>query len=161
VRAIGAACWDPDLLLRFARAGEFDAFMLPGRYTLLDQSAQNDLLPFCAETGVSVFVAAPFYSGILATGAKPGAKFNYEDAPPDVVEKVQRIEAICAGYGVALPAAALQFPLGHPAVAAVVAGARTESELAANLQHMESPIPAEFWSAMIAAGILANGTGAR
>jgi D-threo-aldose 1-dehydrogenase len=154
VRAIGVACWDPELVLRFAQAGEFDAFMLPGRYTLLDQSAHKELLPFCIETGAGVVVAAPFYSGILATGAKPGAKFNYEDATPEVIETVQRMEAICAEYGVALPAAALQFPLGHPAVAAVVAGARTGAELALNLEHLKQPIPAAFWSAMVAAGIV-------
>lgn len=156
VQAIGVACWDVDLSLRFGRAGEFDVFMLPGRYTLLDQSARNELLPFCVESGASVVVAAPFYSGILATGAQPGAKFNYQDASPDVLERVRRMEAVCAQFEVALPAAALQFPLRHPAVTAVVAGARTEAELAANLQHMERPVPDEFWSEMAACGILSE-----
>ncbi len=156
VKAIGIACWDVDLSLRFGQAGEFDLFMLPGRYTLLDQSAAKELLPFCRESGASIVVAAPFYSGILATGAQRGAKFNYQDAPPDVLARVRNMEAVCEQFEVALPAAALQFPLRHPLVAAVVAGARTEAELLANMQHMERPIPEEFWSEMIARELLAD-----
>jgi D-threo-aldose 1-dehydrogenase len=89
-------------------------------------------------------MAAPFNSGILATGSRPGAKFFYQDADPEILERTRRIEAVCERHGVALPAAALQFPLMHPAVASVVTGMRSEAEVEANLAHCRAPLPTAF-----------------
>ena len=99
--------------------------MLAGRYTLLDHTALDTFMPDCVRRGISVLMAAPFNSGILATGATPGAKFFYQAADAEILERTRRIEAVCARHGVALAAAALQFPLAHPAVASVVTGMRS------------------------------------
>jgi D-threo-aldose 1-dehydrogenase len=145
IKAFGVGVNDWSILMRFARDGDFDCFMLAGRYTLLDHSALDAFLPDCAQRGISVLMAAPFNSGILATGAKPGATFFYTEAEPEIVERTRRIEAVCARHGVALPAAALQFPLAHPAIASVVTGMRSADEVAANLAHVRAPIPSAFW----------------
>lgn len=129
-----------------------DYLLVAGRYTLLDQTALDELLPACARRGVRVVVGGPFNSGILATGAHPPggaiAYFNYEPATPPIIERVAAIEAVCDAYGVSLRAAALQFPLAHPAVVAVLAGARSIAELDDNLRLARAMIPATFWSAL-------------
>jgi D-threo-aldose 1-dehydrogenase len=145
VKAIGVGVNDVDVLLRCARDGDFDCFMLAGRYTLLDQTALPELLPECARRGISVLLAGPYNSGILATGARPGATFWYSEAPPEIMERVRRIEAVCARHGVPLAAAALQFPLGHPAMASVVAGMRSAEEVNQAVAWMRLPIQADFW----------------
>jgi len=156
VRAIGVALNELDICERFVRAGEFDAVMLPRRYTLLDQGALAGLLPLCHERGVGVLIAAPFDSGILATGAGGGGRYNYQDAPPDVLACTRAIEKICARHGVALAAAALQFPLAHPAVASVVVGMRSPAEVEANLALLRAPIPGAFWRDLKRSGLLAD-----
>lgn len=145
IGAIGVGVNDVDILRRFAADGDFDCFMLAGRYTLLDTGALEFLLPECDAKGIGILLAAPYNSGILATGAKPGARFWYEEAPPAIMDRVARIEAVCARHGVALPAAALQFPLGHRAVASVVTGFRAPGEVAAAIAGLRAPIPAAFW----------------
>ena len=145
IKAFGVGVNDWSILLRFAADGDFDCFMLAGRYTLLDHTSLDTFMPDCLRRGIAVMMAAPFNSGILATGAKPGAKFFYQDAEPEILERTRRIEAVCERHGVALPAAALQFPLMHPAVASVVAGMRSEAEVAANLAHCRARIPSAFW----------------
>jgi D-threo-aldose 1-dehydrogenase len=145
VRAIGVGVNDWEILMRFAADGDFDCFMLAGRYTLLDHSALDRFLPDCERRGISVLMAAPFNSGILATGARPGATYFYTEADAATMERTRRIEAICDRHGVAIAAAALQFPLAHPAVASVVTGMRRAGEVAANLAHVQASIPAEFW----------------
>jgi len=146
IKAIGVGVNDWSILLRFAADGDFDCFMLAGRYTLLDHSALETFMPECERRGIAVLMAAPFNSGILATGARPGATFFYVEAEPEVVERTRRIEAVCAHHGVALAAAALQFPLAHPAVASVVTGMRSAAEVRANLEHVRAPIPTAFWN---------------
>ena len=146
IRAFGVGVNDWSILLRFAADGDFDCFMLAGRYTLLDHSALATFLPDCERRGIAVLMAAPFNSGILATGATTGATYFYVEAERDIVERTRRIEAVCARYQVALAAAALQFPLGHPAVASVVTGMRSAAEVGANLAHCRAPIPAAFWA---------------
>jgi D-threo-aldose 1-dehydrogenase len=143
--AFGVGVNDPAILARFARAGHFDCFMLAARYTLLEQDPLDELMPLCAEKSISVLIAAPFASGILATGAKPGATYFYSEAPADIMDKAQKIDAVCGRHGVPLPAAALQFPLGHPAVASVVPGFRSPQEVTSNLAHFSQPISAAFW----------------
>ncbi len=103
-------------------------------------------LPLCVEKKISIITGGPYNSGILATGAREGAYYNYLPAPPAILERVRQMEAVCARHQVALPAAALQFPLGHPAVAAIIPGARSAAELAANLAYFRQPIPADFWA---------------
>ena len=128
---------------------DLDVLLLAGRYTLLDQTALPGLLPLCVERGTRVVVGGPFNSGILATGTRPAdgrtVHFNYAPAPPEVIAQVSKIEALCAAHGVPLKAAALQFPRAHPAVACVLAGARTTSELDENLTLAVHPIPEAFW----------------
>jgi D-threo-aldose 1-dehydrogenase len=128
--------------------------MLAGRYTLLEQSPLDELFPLCLEKGISIVAAGPFNSGILASGAKPGAKYFYADAPATVMEKTCAIDAVCRRYGVPLAAAALQFALGHPAVASVATGMVTPDEVAANVAHMERFIPADLWEELKSEGLL-------
>jgi D-threo-aldose 1-dehydrogenase len=145
VRAIGVGVKDWDVCLRYLRAGDFDCVMLAGQYTLLCQDGFPELLAHCARAGVSLLVAGPFNSGILATGAGPGARYFYQPAPPEILTRASRLEAIGRRHGVPLAAAALQFPLAHPAVASVVAGARSQAEVEANVGLLRRPIPPAFW----------------
>jgi len=102
-------------------------------------------MPECERRGISVLMAAPFNSGILATGAQPGATFFYVEAEPEVMSRTRCIEAVCMRHGVILAAAALQFPLAHPAVASVVTGMRSAAEAEANAAHCRAAIPRAFW----------------
>lgn len=145
IKAFGVGVNDWSILLRFAADGDFDCFMLAGRYTLLDHSALETFMPDCQRRGISVLMAAPFNSGILATGARPGATFFYAEADPEIMARTRRIEDVCERHRVTLAAAALQFPLAHPAVASVVTGMRTAAEADANLGHCRAPIPRAFW----------------
>ena len=145
IKAIGVGVNDWSILQRFAADGDFDCFMLAGRYTLLDHTALDTFLPECMHRRIGVLMAAPFNSGILATGTRPGATFFYQDAPPEIVDRTKRIEAVCARHRVALAAAALQFPLAHPAIASVVTGIASEAEAIANIGHCNVHIPAAFW----------------
>ena len=112
-------------------------------------------MPDCERRGISVLMAAPFNSGILATGAKPGATFFYVEADAAIMERTRRIEAVCARHGVDIAAAALQFPLRHPAVASVVTGMRSVTEVAQNLAHVRAAIPADFWHELKHEGLIA------
>ena len=145
IKAIGVGVNDWEILMRFAVDGDFDCFMLAGRYTLLDHTALDRFMPDCERRGISVLMAAPFNSGILATGARPGATFFYVEADADIMARTRRIEAVCKRHGVDIAAAALQFPLAHPAVVSVVTGMRSATEVAQNLAHLRAPIPADFW----------------
>jgi D-threo-aldose 1-dehydrogenase len=146
IKAFGVGVNDWSILLRFAADGDFDCFMLAGRYTLLDHTALDLFMPDCVRRGISVLMAAPFNSGILATGARPGATFFYKSADADVMTRTREIEEVCKRHGVALAAAALQFPLAHPIVASVVTGIRTAAEAEANIAHCRSAIPSDFWN---------------
>ena len=146
IGAIGAGMNQAEMLARFAREGNFDCFLLAGRYTLIDHKALPELLPLCIQKRISIILGGPYNSGILATGARPGATFNYVEAPPELMEKVRKIEAVCARHKVPLKAAALQFPLAHPAVAAVIPGARSVTEVEENFGLLSHPIPKDFWT---------------
>jgi D-threo-aldose 1-dehydrogenase len=153
VGAIGAGmnAWEP--LARFAQEADFDCFMLAGRYTLLDQGALPELLPLCEQRGISIVAAGVFNSGILADPRRK-ARFDYVPAPPHLVERALRLEAVCRRWNVPLKAAAVQFPFGHPAVATVVVGCRS----AADIQEVEAlcrlPLPPELWRDMVSEGLL-------
>ncbi len=155
IKAIGVGVNDWGVLERFAADGDFDCFMLAGRYTLVDHTSLDTFMPEMARRGIGVLMAAPFNSGILATGARPGATYFYQPAEPDIAARVARIEAVCARHGVAIAAAALQFPLAHPAVASVVTGMGNPHEAAQNLAHCRSVIPAAFWDEMKHEGLIA------
>ena len=133
-------------------AGDFDCMMLAGRYTLLDDSAAGELVPLCMARGVKLILAGVFNSGILASGAVQGARFHYQAAPEAVRSRVARIASTCAAFGVALPAAALQFALACPAAAAVVVGSRSGEEIAQNVAHAQAPIPPALWEALAREG---------
>jgi D-threo-aldose 1-dehydrogenase len=155
IKAFGVGVNDWSILLRFAADGDFDCFMLAGRYTLLDHSALDTFMPDCERRGISVLMAAPFNSGILATGAKAGATFFYVEADAEIMARTRRIEAVCEHHGVAVAAAALQFPLAHPAVASVVTGMRNAGEAGANLAHCRAAIPRAFWEELKQDGLIA------
>jgi D-threo-aldose 1-dehydrogenase len=148
IKAVGAGMNQAEALARFARDGQFDCFLLAGRYTLIDHTGLKELLPLCEQKGISIIIGGPYNSGILASGAAPGAKFNYADASADVLEKVRRIDGVCRQFSVPMKAAALQFPLAHPAVACVIPGARSVAELDENFKMASHPIPSEFWQAL-------------
>jgi D-threo-aldose 1-dehydrogenase len=154
IGAIGVGVNEVDTLERFAGDANFDCFMLAGRYTLLDTTALASLMPLCVRKSISILLAAPFHSGILVTGATPGAKFWYADAPQDVLDRVKRMERICAAHGVSLQAAAIQFPLAHPAMGSIAAGYRSPSEVSQALVACRAHIPADFWTEMKAEGLI-------
>ena len=154
ISAVGAGMNQAEMPARFAREGNFDCFLLAGRYTLIDHTGLRELLPLCVEKKIGIIIGGPYNSGVLASGARPGAKFNYADAPSAVLEKVRKVESVCARHAVSMKAAALQFPLAHPAVAAVIPGARSVAELEENFKLIREPIPAEFWADLRQEGIV-------
>lgn len=154
VKGIGIGVNEAEMCVRFAKAGTFDTMLLAGRYSLLEQPALAEFLPLAQAQGIGVMLGGVFNSGILATGAIAGAKYNYKDAPPDVMQKVAAIERLCRGHGVALPTAALHFALGHPAVASLVLGAQTPQEVERNVAALSSPVPAALWRDLKEEGLL-------
>jgi D-threo-aldose 1-dehydrogenase len=156
VRAIGLGVNEWQVCRDALAHGDFDLFLLAGRYTLLEQPALAELMPLCQARGVGIVVGGPFNSGILATGAAAGARYDYGPAPREVVAKVAGIEAICRRYDVPLRAAALRFPLGHPAVVSVIPGARSAGEVRENVGLMRRPIDPALWEEIKAEGLLAR-----
>ena len=156
VTAIGLGVNEWEICSQALGDADFDLFLLAGRYTLLEQTPLDGFLPLCARRQVRVLVGGPYNSGILATGSKAPrtAHFDYLPAPPEILERVRRIEAVCAEFGVELAAAALQFPLAHPQIAAVVAGMDGRRQVAESLRLAGQVIPSAFWSALRDAGLL-------
>ena len=142
VQAIGIGVNEREVLLEAMECGAWDAFLLAGRYTLLEQAPLDDLLPKCLSSGISIVVGGSLNSGILAGRDT----WNYKAAPPEIVARVDRIKAVCDSHRVPLAAAALQFPLAHLAVAAVIPGPRSVAEFAANVKFLQYPIPPALWS---------------
>jgi D-threo-aldose 1-dehydrogenase len=153
VRAIGAGINDLQVCTMLMEQGDFDCFMIPGRYTLLDRSALDGFLPKCADRKIQVMIAAPYESGILATGAVPGAMYNYVPATPEILTHVRKLENICREHGVSLPAAALQFPLRHPAVCSVVVGMRSSREVAQNVRWFQEDASDALWERLEREGV--------
>ncbi|MGF6838977.1 D-threo-aldose 1-dehydrogenase [Paraburkholderia youngii] len=154
VAAIGIGVNEWQVSETVARNTDVDLFLLAGRYTLLEQESLDSFLPLCMKKDMGVIIGGPFNSGILATGPKPGAYFNYGPASPDILKRVAAIEAVCRAHQVALRDAALQFPLMHPAVVSVIPGAITSAELQGNVESMQTPIPAQLWSDLRTEGLL-------
>ena len=154
VKAIGVGVNEWQVCQAALEARDFDCFLLAGRYTLLEQDSQDTFLPMCEARGAAVVVGGGFNSGILATGAKDGAKYNYAPAPSDIMDRVAKIEDVCAEHRVPLPAAALQFVVAHPAIPSFIAGTRTVAQLEQNLAWFRHPIPADFWAELKHKGLL-------
>jgi D-threo-aldose 1-dehydrogenase len=154
VGALGVGTTSAETLIRMVEAGQFDCVLLAGRYTLIDHTALTQALPLCVQKSVSVIIGGPYSSGILATGAVAGATHDYLPAAGDILQKVGQIEDSCRKYSVPLKAAALQFPLAHPAVVSIIPGARTAGEVEENFRMAEHSIPAEFWADLRSRGLL-------
>lgn len=152
VDAIGIGVNEIEVSLATLRAADIDVILLAGRYTLLEQEALAELLPECEARGVSVVVGGPYNSGALAGGRH----YDYDTMPPEVAERVERLAAICGRHRVPLQAAALQFPLAHGAVAAVIPGARSVAEVQANLDYLSCYLPDALFAELKAEGLLAR-----
>jgi D-threo-aldose 1-dehydrogenase len=153
IRAVGAGMNQWQMLTDFARHADFDVFLLAGRYTLLEQTALDALALF-REKNIGIFSGGVYNSGILATGATSNARYNYRSAPPDIVDKTRRLEAICTRHNVPLNAAAVQFVSAHPAVTSLVIGADHPDQVAENIRALNVPIPPAFWADLRADGLV-------
>lgn len=154
IAAIGAGVNEWEVCERLLGLADWDTFLLAGRYTLLEQEALNSFLPLCVARDVGIILGGPYNSGILATGPVPGAKYNYAPAPQPVLDRVARIESVCAAHGVRLIEAALQFPLHHPAVRTVIPGAMSVAEVEANATVFGAAIPASLWTDLKTEGLI-------
>ncbi|MQT11649.1 aldo/keto reductase [Segnochrobactrum spirostomi] len=154
IGAYGIGVNEVEVLLEALGHADFDCFLLAGRFTLLDQIAAQGLLQTCHDRGTTLIIGGVFNSGILVTGPVPGARYNYEPAPADILARVARIKAVCDRFGVPLPAAALQFPLSHPAVSTVLTGVTDRDMLSRNLEGFRVPVPPALWDALVEDGLL-------
>ncbi|MDE2184470.1 MAG: aldo/keto reductase [Alphaproteobacteria bacterium] len=156
IKGFGIGVNEIQACLDVMNEASLDAILLAGRYTLLEQTALDEMLPRCGKAGVSVIIGGPYNSGILATGVKAAGpvRYDYQEAPPEIVARVGRIEEFCARYNVPLAAAALHFPLAHPAVASVIPGMGSIAHLNRTLELYHAPIPREFWSDLRKEGLV-------
>jgi D-threo-aldose 1-dehydrogenase len=154
VKAIGGGINDWEMCQVLAERGDFDLFLLAGRYTLLEQQALQTFLPMCEARGIGIVLGGPYNSGILASGATENAQYNYSDAPTDVIERVKRIDAICRKHGVRLIEAALNFPLRHPAVVTVIPGGQDVAQVKSNNTMLGKNIPAALWKDLKSEGLM-------
>ncbi len=154
ISAIGAGVNEWEICDRLLDLGDFDTFLLAGRYTLLEQDVLDGFFQKCVARDVGIILGGAYNSGILASGAVPGAKYNYADAPKAILDRVRQIERVCATHDVPLIAAALQFVLAHPAVKTVIPGATNAAEVAANVALMDVEIPMPFWQDLRDMGLI-------
>ena len=154
ITGIGAGVNTWQICERLLQEADFDGFLLAGRYTLLEQDPLDSFLPLCIAKDVGIILGGPYNSGILATGAIPGARYDYVPAPPDILAKVKRISAVCAAHDTDLITAALQFPLAHPAVKTVIPGAATPDEVRQNVRIFEATVPPALWSDLKSEGLI-------
>ena len=146
IKAIGAGINELGMMPRFLDLFDIDFFLCALRYSLMEHDVLDEEFPYCQRRQVGIVVGGAFSSGITATGPVPGAKYNYADASPEIMAKVRQIQEVCLRHDVPLPAAALQFPLGHPIVASVIPGGFLPEHVVQNMQHMRHPIPADLWT---------------
>ena len=146
IKAYGMGINQAGTMMTTAVRLDLDFVLVAMPYTLLDQASLHTGMADCSKRGVSIIIGAPFASGILVTGSKAGAKYAYSNASPEIQAKVQAIEAVCKAHHVAMPAAALQFPLAHPAVVSVIPGAAYPNEVTQNIAALQVSIPAAFWA---------------
>ncbi|WP_298196418.1 aldo/keto reductase [Novosphingobium sp.] len=156
IKAFGIGVNEVEVCLQALAEVRLDVILLAGRYTLLEQGALDRLMPRCRDTGTAVVIGGPYNSGILVAGSRAAAeaRYDYAPAPPAIIERVRRLEAVAARHGVALPAAALAFVLAHPQVVSVIPGMASVEQVRATLAFYRAPIPADFWAELRAAGLL-------
>lgn len=154
IKAFGAGVNEWQVCEALARAGDFDIFLLAGRYTLLEQEALDTFLPLAEARGIGIVLGGPYNSGILATGPRKGAWYNYNRAPAAILNRVRKIERIVTSQGARLAQAALRFPLHHPSVVSVIPGAASPKEVALNVRTMAAKIPKALWRDLKAQGLL-------
>ncbi|NMD57424.1 MULTISPECIES: aldo/keto reductase [Tsukamurella] len=152
IASYGAGMNQSAMLTRFVRETDLDAVLIAGRYTVLDRSAADDLLPACLERDVSVAAGGVFNSGVSASvEPRPGATYDYAPAPPTVLDRARRLAAVCRAHGTTLPHAAVHFPLRHPAVRTVLLGMRSAEEVRTDLDLLAAPPPDALWADLEAA----------
>jgi len=154
IKAIGGGINEWEVCENLAQKGDFDIFLLAGRYTLLEQDALDSFLPLCQKRGIKIVTGGPYNSGILASGAVEGAFYNYDPAPEKIMSKVRLIDQVCKAHNVSLKAAALQFPLLHPTHLSVIPGAQTKTELEENIKVYSEVISNSLWSDLKSEGLL-------
>ena len=154
IKAFGGGINEWQICQTLAERGDFDLFLLAGRYTLLEQEALTTFLPLCEQRGIGIVLGGPYNSGILARGPSESAQYNYSNAPADVIERVRRINELCERHGVRMIEAALNFPLRHPAVVSVIPGGQSVGEVNANRAMLGRPIPASLWADLKAEGLM-------
>ena len=157
IKAFGAGINEWQVCEILLAQGDFDMFLLAGRYTLLEQEALNSFLPLCEKRGIGIVLGGPYNSGILATGAKPGALYNYDPAPKNILNRVSKIEAVCKAHKVKLPEAALRFPVKHPSIVSVIPGMVNPKQVALNVKTLGAKIQKAFWKDLKAQGLLHEG----
>ena len=155
IRGVGVGTNHWEVALTCVREAPLDCLLLAGRYTLLEQAgALDQLFPACSKIGVKVFLGGIYNSGILATGAVPGARYNYVEPDADTVSKVMALEEQCRQHGIALSDAAVQFPAAHPAVTTLIAGMRSVEEVDSFIAATQVEIPPEFWQDLVTSGLI-------
>ena len=154
ISSVSAGMNQWEMLARFAREGDFDSFLLAGRYSLLDQGALDELLPLCLEKNIGILAGGTYNSGILAKGAGPGATYNYSEAPAAIVDKARGLEAAAQRHQASLKAASSQFALAHPAVTTIIPGTRVPERVEENFNLVKEPIPAAFWADLKEEGLI-------
>ena len=154
IKGIGIGVNDPVYAAKYLSDGDFDCLLMAGRYSLLEQPGLAEVLPLAARKDIGVMLGGVFNSGILATGAVEGARYNYTPAPPEILDKVRKIERVCSAHGVSLATAAMHFPLGHSAVSSLVLGAVKPEEVRRNVAAMATRVPAALWADLKAERLL-------
>lgn len=154
IRAFGGGINEWEVCQTLAERGDFDLFLLAGRYTLLEQEALNSFLPLCQKRGIGVVLGGPYNSGILAREPSEGAQYNYSNAPAEVIEKARKLDAVCQKHGVRLIEAALKFPLNHPSVVSVIPGGQSVEEVKSNREILDREVPAALWEDLKAQGLM-------
>ena len=154
IRGIGAGINETGMIPRFADYVDLDCCIVAMPYNLLDQETLDTEFPMCEKAGIGIIVGAPFASGILATGAEEGAYYKYELATPEILDRTTKIEAVCERHSVPLIAAALQFPLHHPVVNAIIPGAFIPEHVSSNAAKSVQDIPTELWAELKQEGLI-------
>jgi D-threo-aldose 1-dehydrogenase len=154
IRAFGGGINEWQVCQTLTERGDFDLFLLAGRYTLLEQESLQSFLPLCAKRGIGIVLGGPYNSGILARGPSETAQYNYTNAPAEIIDKVRRINTVCEWHGIRMIEAALNFPLRHPSVVSVIPGGQSASEVQANAAILGKQIPADLWADLKAEGLM-------
>jgi len=154
IKAFGAGVNEWQVCEMLANQGDFDLFLLAGRYTLLEQDSLESMLPLCQKRGIGIVIGGAYNSGILASGPVAGATYNYSPAPQHVLDRVARIQAVCERHGVKLVEAALRFPLMHPSVVSVIPGAVSPKQIELNNRILAANIPPAMWAELKTEGLL-------